>query len=352
VLYLGGRAARSRQLVAHFAGARVRVARVDPRPAPRAGAAAEPAAVDELSAGLGGRLLSQRFRMVECVRGAQTVGLLAGTLGVARHAEVVDALRRLCRAAGKACYTFLVGKPSAAKLGNFPEADVFVLVACPESSLLDDEAAAALARPVATPHEAFIALAEWSAAAEDGEGEAEAPAAGGEGGAEGGASAHARVRVRVRQAAREWSGRAVLDFDALLPRAGEVFAARSGAARASAAAAAADELGEGEDAAPSFSLVTGALSRRGPPRGAAAGAASTLAAQVGGGALVAASAAAAAAAVRAVSGPGSGAAYLRDKRAWRGLAYEAEGGAAPTVAEGRVGTAAGYAGEGGGGAGR
>jgi hypothetical protein len=34
---------------------------------------------------------------------------------VARHAEVVDALRRLAKAAGQACYTFLVGKPNAAK---------------------------------------------------------------------------------------------------------------------------------------------------------------------------------------------------------------------------------------------
>jgi len=174
------------------------------------------------------------------------------------------------------------------------------------------------------------------------------------------------VRVRVRAAAREWSGRAVLDFNALLPLPGEApsgSAAQSGAAaRERARAAAADELGEGEgeDAAPSFSLVTGALSRRGPPRGAASVAAAAAASAgtsaitiaQGGGALVTAAAAAAAAAVRAVSGPGSGAAYLRDKRAWRGLAYEAEGeggeGLAPTVAEGRVGIAAGYAGEGGG----
>jgi hypothetical protein len=249
-----------------------------------------------------------------------------------------------------------------------------VLVACPESSLLDDEAAAALARPVATPHEAFIALSEWSAAAEGAGGEGEGEGEGEECGVGGGPGRAARVRVRA--AAREWSGRAVLDFNALLPLPGEApsgAAAQQGAAtrereraraRERERAAAADELGEGEDAAPSFSLVTGALSRRGPPRGAASVAAAAAASAAtsaltiaqGGGALVTAASAAADAAVRAVSGPGSGAAYLRDKRAWRGLAYEAEGeggeGLAPTVAEGRVGTAAGYAGEGGGGVSR
>ena len=41
------------------------------------------------------------------------------------------------RGAGKRCYTFLVGKPNVAKLANFPEIDVFVLVACPETSFPD-----------------------------------------------------------------------------------------------------------------------------------------------------------------------------------------------------------------------
>ena len=34
---------------------------------------------------------------------------------------------------------FLIGKINPAKLLNFPEIDVFVLVACPENSLLDSK---------------------------------------------------------------------------------------------------------------------------------------------------------------------------------------------------------------------
>lgn len=36
---------------------------------------------------------------------------------------------------GKKCYTVAVGRPNTAKLANFPEIDVFVLVSCPENRL-------------------------------------------------------------------------------------------------------------------------------------------------------------------------------------------------------------------------
>lgn len=55
-----------------------------------------------------------------------------GTLGVAGYLEAVEKVRQLARAAGKRTYTILMGKPSPAKLANFPEIDVFVMVADPQ----------------------------------------------------------------------------------------------------------------------------------------------------------------------------------------------------------------------------
>jgi hypothetical protein len=52
---------------------------------------------------------------------------------------------------------FLIGKINPAKLLNFPEIDVFVLVACPENSLLDSKV---LFKPVVTPYELELALVE------------------------------------------------------------------------------------------------------------------------------------------------------------------------------------------------
>ena len=59
-------------------------------------------------------------------------GLLVGTLGVAGYKHAISELRGLIEGAGKACYIFLVGKPSPAKLANFPEIEVWTQI----SSLL------------------------------------------------------------------------------------------------------------------------------------------------------------------------------------------------------------------------
>lgn len=60
-------------------------------------------------------------------------GIVVGTLGVAGYREAVEAVRALARRAGKRTYTLLVGKPSPAKLANFPEIEIFVLVADPQA---------------------------------------------------------------------------------------------------------------------------------------------------------------------------------------------------------------------------
>jgi diphthamide biosynthesis protein 2 len=47
-----------------------------------------------------------------------------GTLGVAGYKNAISAVRAMIEEAGKTCYIFLVGKPSPAKLANFPEIEV------------------------------------------------------------------------------------------------------------------------------------------------------------------------------------------------------------------------------------
>ena len=57
--------------------------------------------------------------------------------------------------AGKKTYTLLMGKPSPAKLANFPELEVFVMVADPQGLILDCKE---YLSPIITPHEAFLAF--------------------------------------------------------------------------------------------------------------------------------------------------------------------------------------------------
>ena len=51
-------------------------------------------------------------------------------------------------------YTIAVGKLNVPKIANFLEIDVFVLVACPENSLLDSRD---FFKPVITPYELELA---------------------------------------------------------------------------------------------------------------------------------------------------------------------------------------------------
>ena len=120
------------------------------------------------------RFLMKRFHYIERAKDAQIVGLLVGTLGVADYIDVLDRMRKLAKDAGKKTYTFVVGKINVPKLANFLEIDIYVLVACPENSLLDSSE---FYRPVITPFELEMACNQ----------------------------------------ARDWSGKLVTDFRRLLP---------------------------------------------------------------------------------------------------------------------------------------
>ncbi|XP_043941300.1 2-(3-amino-3-carboxypropyl)histidine synthase subunit 2 isoform X1 [Protopterus annectens] len=108
------------------------------------------------------KALMKRYYLIERARDAQVVGILVGTLGVADYLSVIDHLKELIRKAGKKSYTFVMGRLNAAKLANFLEVDIYVLVACPENSLLDSSE---FYRPVVTVFEMELACnkaREWT----------------------------------------------------------------------------------------------------------------------------------------------------------------------------------------------
>lgn len=108
------------------------------------------------------RALMKRYYAIERAKDAGVVGILVGTLGVADYLAVIQQLKEAVRRAGKRSYLFAMGKLNVPKLANFLEIDVFVLVACPENSLLDS---GEFFRPVVTPFEMEVACnrkREWS----------------------------------------------------------------------------------------------------------------------------------------------------------------------------------------------
>ena len=67
---------------------------------------------------------------------------------------MINRLKELLRKSGKKHYTFVVGKLNVAKLANFMEIDMYVLVSCYENSLLDSSD---FYRPIITPYELELA---------------------------------------------------------------------------------------------------------------------------------------------------------------------------------------------------
>lgn len=101
------------------------------------------------------RTLKRRYYNIEKAKNAKIVGILMGTLGAGGYKEVLRSVRHAAQVAGKKTYTLLMGKPNPAKLANFPEIDVFVLISDPQAQILNDKEYLA---PIITPHEALIAF--------------------------------------------------------------------------------------------------------------------------------------------------------------------------------------------------
>ncbi|KAF8887021.1 putative diphthamide synthesis protein-domain-containing protein [Gymnopilus junonius] len=178
-------------------------------------------ALHESTTGRTNKLLMRRYVAVQKARDADVFGILVGTLGVASYLPLISHIRRLLARKHKKSYTISVGKLNPAKLANFLEIECFVLVACPENSLIEDKE---FLRPIVTPYELEVAM----------------------------------------QAEQSWTGRYILDFEKLLADAQH----EDEQDEASKSKAKAPENGEGQEAEengaeesdpdqPVFSLVTG-----------------------------------------------------------------------------------------------
>lgn len=101
------------------------------------------------------RALRRRRFVMQRALEADIVGIVACVLGARGCRAEVERLRRRIANTGRKTYVLSVGRPTPAKLANYAEVGAFVLVACPQTALLDDRE---YLRPVLTPYEAEIAF--------------------------------------------------------------------------------------------------------------------------------------------------------------------------------------------------
>ena len=101
------------------------------------------------------RALMKRYYLMQKARDAEVIGIIVSSLsiGTQQHTvgpcglclradgylQVADYLRLLIKRANRKSYMCVMGKLNTAKMANFMEVDVFVLVASPENTIIDSK---------------------------------------------------------------------------------------------------------------------------------------------------------------------------------------------------------------------
>ena len=102
-------------------------------------------------------MLQGRYNLVSQIQQEETkvIGIVVGTVVVNEYMTLINKLKEVIVKSGKKAYEVLVGKMNEPKLKNIAIVDLYVLVSCRETSLVDSREFMAT---VVTPHEIFMAL--------------------------------------------------------------------------------------------------------------------------------------------------------------------------------------------------
>lgn len=66
-------------------------------------------------------IIRRRYYLIEKIKDSSTLGIIIGTLSVKNYLKVIDRLKEIIKLNHKKYYLVSVGKPTVAKLANFPE---------------------------------------------------------------------------------------------------------------------------------------------------------------------------------------------------------------------------------------
>ncbi|KAJ0182801.1 hypothetical protein K1T71_002170 [Dendrolimus kikuchii] len=97
----------------------------------------------------------RRRYLIEKCKDANVVGILVCKLAGDQTKDIISRMKKLCKVNGKKSYIVSVGKPNVAKLANFPEIEIYVMIACPENDLYNTRD---FYTPIVYPYELEVAL--------------------------------------------------------------------------------------------------------------------------------------------------------------------------------------------------
>ncbi|KAJ6263389.1 2-(3-amino-3-carboxypropyl)histidine synthase subunit [Drechslerella dactyloides] len=118
------------------------------------------------TASVASRLLRRRYALLSHIRASGVFGVLINTLSSNNYLSTITTLQALLANHYKKSYLVTVGKLNPAKLANFAEVEVWIVIGCWESAVVDEKRE--MWRPVVTPWEVSAALDGGEGAGVDG----------------------------------------------------------------------------------------------------------------------------------------------------------------------------------------
>ncbi|KJP86150.1 hypothetical protein AK88_04201 [Plasmodium fragile] len=100
------------------------------------------------------KLLLKRYSLIEKCKQVDTFGVLMTNVNLKKNREMERSLNYILRSRGKRCFTIATNKLNAAKLENFSDIEMYILLSCPEKSFLE---VPDFSKKIINPCEFFIA---------------------------------------------------------------------------------------------------------------------------------------------------------------------------------------------------
>ncbi|ETB59719.1 hypothetical protein YYC_03129 [Plasmodium yoelii 17X] len=105
-------------------------------------------------------LLLKRYNLIEICKKVNTFGIIIGNVNLCKNKELRLLINYILRKNGKKCFTIVTNKLNSAKLENFYDIEMYILLTCSENNLLELKD---FSKKIINPYEFFVAYnyIEW-----------------------------------------------------------------------------------------------------------------------------------------------------------------------------------------------
>ncbi|SBS87317.1 diphthamide biosynthesis protein 2, putative (DPH2) [Plasmodium ovale curtisi] len=100
------------------------------------------------------KLLLRRYNLIEKCKEINMFGIIIGNVNLKKNKEMKKLINYILRRNGKKCFTIVTNKLNSAKLENFYDIEMYILLTCPENNFVELKD---FSKKIINPYEFFVA---------------------------------------------------------------------------------------------------------------------------------------------------------------------------------------------------